>query len=348
MMNIHDRVVQSFNKLTPDEATKARIYERLVEQPSSHPQTTACYSRRRLGVALAITILFCATVFAATQLHKYVNWQREPVPEPNLYGGLSEKDVSVREQNRSWALLVGDLIPDNTHSEYWVAYRVSPDGTVDEKFAVVKTINRRFDSYAAFQAAISAEGVLLMPENVPEGFTLEKAEVSYTLPHSLAPVLLDEQKAADDVLLRRYALPPEKDRFLTMYRLFFVNQQNKRLFMTCELHNRSSIPNNLRIEGNSTARSIIIDGMDKALLVAGDASQPSGEANPATMSVIMRHKAVLSTAHDQGTRRWDYIDVLTDIPGAGPLLVHLYSDYHIISYGGLSQDDLLNIAGSFH
>lgn len=347
-MNIHDRVVQSFNKLTPDEATKARIHGRLRAQASSHHHSPLRHSHRRLGIALAITILFCATVFAATQLHKYVNWQGEPVPEPNLYDGLSEKDVSVREQNRSWALRVGDLIPDNTHSEYWIAYRISPDGAVDEKFAVVKTINRRFDTYAAFQAAISAEGVLLMPEKIPEGFSLEKAEVSYTLPHILAPVMLDEQKAADDVLLRRYALPPEKDRYLTMYRLFFVNQQNRSLLITCELHNRSSIPDNLRIEGNSNARSVIIDGMDKALLVGGDVSQPSAEANPATMSVIMRHKSVLSTANDQGTRRWDYIDVMTDIPGAGPLLVHLYSDYRIISYGGLSQDDLLNIAGTFH
>lgn len=350
-MDMNERITRALDDMTPGEAAKSRMHERLMAGANAARPTPLRPGRRRLGIALAVTVLFCATVFAATQLPQYVNWQGEPVATPDFFSGFSGEELARHEQQRQWAQRAMNLIPDPTASEYWVAYQILPDGTVRENFWTFKTIQRNFDSYEALHAAIRAEGVLLLPDrlsdHLPSGYAFDYAYATYQLPRNFSSALLDEEKAADDVMLRRYALPQEEDRFLSGYVVSFAKGREY-VSIRGEVYDAANAPGYIPISQNGTARPLSIEGMDRVVLSEGESPASAGMPTMKTSLLAMRHKRMLVASSHRGSRPWDYLRVVRSLPNADLSHVWLWSNYSINAGGALLENDLIALANTFH
>ena len=346
-MDMNERITRALDDMTPDHAAKVRMHERLMADAKAARPSPLRPGRRRLGIALAVTVLFCATVFAATQLPQYVNWQGEPVATPDFFSGFSGEEIELMEERSQWALHASKFIPAATSSERWVAYRILPDGTVDESLWNKKAIHRTLDSFEALNAAIRAEGVLLLLEQLPPGYAFEFAQATYLLPRDLSSVLLSEEQVADDVMLRCYAMLPE-DQFLTEYTLALAKgQQHLRISGT--LH-RSTVdtPEYIPLVENNTARPIAIEGMDKAVIVDGELAAWANHPAMTTRSLETRYRKMLIAPGDRGSRPWEYLRIMDRIDRDDPSFFWLWSTYNIFSANALPENDLIALANTFH
>lgn len=251
----NEKIVSAFDSIALSEEASQRMYESIVSSAEHKPKRIASKRFVTVLAAAIVMVLAAGTVFAKVVLPEL---NKEEVSRVTMDGEIItgtivyDIDTESDTENNEWL---------NEHSSYTKLAVESKN-----KSTGFCGLNTSTDNYNEFESLITENGMLSVPEYIPEGFEFSKAYVRlYITEEDAEGAVQEETFIFDDTLYQCFQFPESiKDNVETITVEYCSDSGEKISFMSTLLAGEFY----LSAEKNAEVKVLNIKGFDKAICVS--------------------------------------------------------------------------------
>ena len=266
-----EKIKTAFEEMTPTAEQKEAMLRGIWE---AHDGLAAQYRRRPVRrrvfapvLAAALALILGSAALAAGTLGRVINWQGETIgamAEPE--GTPLPAELETARQERREAILMAAICEEN---ELIAVRYADAAGWESRTNGLEKTVH----SMEELEALLSEqEAPLKLPVNIPAGYELTQARVSYDCAEGYAYELVSAEEDMYGLTVERYEVPRE-GLIISGYDLDYRDEEGGVLYVSGMLFDEG-MDSQLVMDESQTVQTADVEGMDD-VLVAESAKEAS-------------------------------------------------------------------------